>query len=344
MVQIMVMGIYGIYLVANVDDNKIGGIDKGNVFGFNAVNLLSANNNGTKIRGNFFNTNIDGEVLGDGMPIQITGATEQVIGGDDPGQGNTAGFGTHCISITSSEGVFVRGNFIGTDASGRDLGASSGAIRVSESDNIYIGGPSSAYGNTIGFSGSGITLGGTSGTIVRNNFIGTDASGRDLGNGGSGIVIFDGGENTIGGINTYGNTIGFNVYGINIYRSSDNKIRGNYIGTNREGDNIGNQGTGILIELADTQGNKIGYNPAAAIPLDSPKGNTIAYNGGYGVFIEQEAVASDSPNQTPIRGNKIYENAGLGIDLDPAGGTLNDVDDGDEGANNLQNYPDVIQW
>ena len=44
----------------------------------------------------------------------------------------------------------------------------------------------------------------------------------------------------------------------------------------------------------------------------SGAGNVIAYNGGAGVFLEQGYGI-------PIRGNSIHDNAGLGIDLGPAG-------------------------
>jgi len=66
--------------------------------------------------------------------------------------------------------------------------------------------------------------------------------------------------------------------------------------------------------------------------------NTIAFNGGPGI-----AVISGTGNS--LRGNSIFSNFGLGIDLvrasfsTPDGVTPNDVNDPDAGGNNLQNFP-----
>ena len=67
--------------------------------------------------------------------------------------------------------------------------------------------------------------------------------------------------------------------------------------------------------------------------------NTISFNDGDGVLIGRNAFQTAS-----ILGNAIFSNGGLGIDLqggeeNASGVTANDVNDEDEGANRLQNYP-----
>ena len=66
----------------------------------------------------------------------------------------------------------------------------------------------------------------------------------------------------------------------------------------------------------------------------SGAGNKIAFNGGPGLTISTGTGNS-------IRGNSIFSNNGLGIDLGLNGVTANDSDDGDTGPNHLQNFPVV---
>jgi hypothetical protein len=64
--------------------------------------------------------------------------------------------------------------------------------------------------------------------------------------------------------------------------------------------------------------------------------NTISLNGGAGV-----AVLSGSGSKILL--NQINSNGGLGIDLGEAGPQANDADESDTGANDLQNYPVLLQ-
>ncbi|MDW8241475.1 MAG: right-handed parallel beta-helix repeat-containing protein, partial [Acidobacteriota bacterium] len=115
--------------------------------------------------------------------------------------------------------------------------------------------------------------------------------------------------------------------------ASGNHVQGNFIGTDVTGAaDLGNSGNGILIEGAPN--NMIGGTAAGA-------GNLIAFNGQPGVF-----VAGTTTTGNAIRRNSIHSNGGLGIDLEPLGGTPgvtpNDACDGDTGANNLQNFPVLV--
>ena len=61
-------------------------------------------------------------------------------------------------------------------------------------------------------------------------------------------------------------------------------------------------------------------------------GNLVAFNSGSGVTIMSEFGNA-------VRGNSIFLNGALGIDLHGDGVTPNDPGDGDGGANGRQNFP-----
>ena len=85
--------------------------------------------------------------------------------------------------------------------------------------------------------------------------------------------------------------------------------------------------TGISIHSSD---NTIGGTGTS-------EGNAIAWNQQEGVAIADQATTGNS-----VRGNSIFANGGLGIDLGDNGVTVNDVGDGDTGPNLLQNMPALV--
>ncbi|HVK14131.1 MAG TPA: hypothetical protein VM597_35645, partial [Gemmataceae bacterium] len=104
-------------------------------------------------------------------------------------------------------------------------------------------------------------------------------------------------------------------------------IQGNWIGTNSFGaGGLGNRTNGMVLQ-GGAAGNTIGGTAAGA-------GNTIAENGGEGIVLRNDTTTNNA-----IRGNSIYANLGLGIDLGDDGPTLNDVGDGDTGPNGFTNFP-----
>jgi hypothetical protein len=110
---------------------------------------------------------------------------------------------------------------------------------------------------------------------------------------------------------------------IAISGGGSNIVESNVVGVDpASGAPAGNGGDGVSV---DSSGNRVGGEAGASA-------NTIAHNGGAGVRVV-------SGLGSPILGNKIFSNGGLGIDLGPDGPTPNDNGDGDGGPNELQNAP-----
>jgi hypothetical protein len=188
----------------------------------------------------------------------------------------------------------------------------------------------------------GITISGTgtTGTTIQGNLIGVNATATaKIGNLAQGIWVGAGAQTTVvGGAGAgAGNIIGGNAFAgieLNGASTSGNFVYGNFIGTNTTGLlDLGNSIDGILV-VNGANNNSIGGTIPGA-------GNTIAFNGRDGVRIESSAGSGNA-----ILGNRIYSNAGLGINLvggsqNSFGVTANDLGDGDSGANGLQNFPVV---
>ncbi len=130
---------------------------------------------------------------------------------------------------------------------------------------------------------------------------GTTAPARNLisGNGGGGIAI----EGALG---------------------RDNAVLGNLIGTDDSGAASGGANFwGVVIN--DTSNNRIGGT-------NTGEANVIAFSSTAGILIHPGT-------NNPARGNRIFGNGSLGIDLYNSGVTPNDPDDSDDGGNQSQNFP-----
>jgi titin len=158
--------------------------------------------------------------------------------------------------------------------------------------------------------------------VIEGNFIGTDVSGtQKLGNESPGVCSFGQSiNNLIGGTTLASRNLlsGNGRDGVAI-DSSQNTVQGNLIGTDKGGtQNLGNGSSGV--EVAGS-GNLV-------------RDNTIAFNASDGV-----TVFFDTSTGNRILKNSIFDNVGLGIDLNDDGVTKNDAMDVDTGPNDLQNYP-----
>jgi hypothetical protein len=173
-----------------------------------------------------------------------------------------------------------------------------------------------AIGN---YAGAAILANSGDGHVVRGNLIGTDATGMlDRGNAIGVSVASTVSGGAIGGPFPHQrNVIGGNIGGI-VSSGDFGTIWGNYIGIAADGSgNLGNNGNGILAQGAGTR----------------ILNNSIRFNTTRGIGITGTA------SRIVIRGNSVFGNGGLGIDLGLDGVTANDPDDADSGPNQLLNFP-----
>jgi titin len=320
--------------------NLIGGTTTG------AANTISGNaENGVRIAGNFASANkVKGNFIGTdstgilavgngicGVLIEA-GANDNVIGGGIAAARNIIsgnlddGVG---IMGAGTTGNVVRGNFIGTTASGTFARPNSDdGVSISDgaSGNI-VGGTATGSRNIISGNFSGgvqIRGAGTDGNVVQGNRIGTDKTGvLALGNLFGVACGEEASNNLIGGTTPTSRNIisGNGNAGVLISDSAGNKIQGNYIGTDKSGTvDLGNELHGVSITGASTE-NVVGGSTSSA-------GNVISGNGGDGVFIN--GLGTDDNR---IRGNRIglaatstaplgNDSHGIRLDFDPAGNEI----------------------
>jgi Right handed beta helix region len=241
----------------------------------------------------------------------------------------------------------VQGNFIGTNAAGTAAipNGGDGVIIDDTADDNIIGSDTAGGRNLIsGNRQNGVHIGDdqaatTVNNVVRGNYIGTNVSGTAaVPNARHGVRLDESAESTgIGGTTgtpgaAPGNLISGNRDdGVALLGGDENLLHGNAIGTNAAGS--GALPNGLAgVEMVRARLNVIGSTAAGG-------GNRIAFNALDGVL-----VAGTSSFSNSIRGNQIYSNGRLGINLHPDGEPLstitpNDSGDNDIGPNDLQNYP-----
>ena len=245
-------------------------------------------------------------------------------------------FGSSGIRLLS-DGNVVRCNHLGVGADGLSYMSNSNGVYIGSADNTIGGQSGPAQRNVIsGNNNPGIYMDPDGiNNRVRGNFIGTTADGLTaLGNGGG--IYIGGDNNTIGGsdpdaINIIsGNGVSPNFFGIRVNAGQDNIIQGNYVGVAKDGSTpLPNIGHGIEL-FRSAVGNVVGGTAVT-------EANIIAFNGFNGVSVEESQGLI--PAQNAIRGNIIYGNGELGIDLGNDGVDTNDPGDGDGDENDHQNYP-----
>ena len=358
---------YGIQ-IADAFNNIIGSavLAERNVISGNdltGISIWSSLSTGNTVIGNYIGTNAAGTgAIGnsdDGIRIG-GGANANTIGDDrTAGEGNViSGNDDDGIEIVdeSSDSNYIYGNIIGLDASGTSsIGNLDDGVFVGNSpDNIQIGGTGAGRGNVIsGNLGDGIHISGalTTSVDVINNFVGTDITGTvDLGNQENGVLL-DGGANNseIGDGTAAGRNVisGNEAQGVYITSgSSDNRVRGNYIGTDVTGAiDLGNTGNGIAVNGGSD--NTIIGELGAGNVISGNDGNGLFASSVAGLVIQGNYIGTDSSGTNAIgnvtngvnlavsgaqiggttagEGNVISGNTGEGVEIQAAG-TANRVE------------------
>jgi hypothetical protein len=327
-----------------------GAYDQGNVISGNLRDGISLDEEeGAQVMGNIIGLGFDGETVVPNFSngVLVLDSVDIKIGSPDPTDRNIiSGNILDGVRIEDSAIILVGGcclpkttvvgNYIGTDQAGlQPRGNGANGITIEDSPENVIGGTNPDEGNVISDNAvANVAIEGENagGNLVAGNTIGTDVDmlapmGSDFG-----VVIAQAPANVIGGdVPEARNVIVGADTGVGIFGpdAASNAISGNLIGVLPHGGAMGNM-TGVFIQNSGP--NTIGG-------ADSTEGNTIAHNAGPGVAISAIPAVS---SRKSILSNSIYDNGGLGIDLEDDGVTLNDNEDPDTGANQHQNYP-VLQ-
>ncbi len=348
------------YTVIGTDGDGQGDALEGNVISGSILNInLTGTSNlneshHNRISGNRIGTNADGTasvgIQAEGVRVYV--AYDNLIGTDGDGisdelEGNLISgnidFGV-MLQQTGSRNTVVAGNKIGTDITG--MAAIPNGTGSSPRAGIVLGG----YGNRIGTNSDGVSdelegnlisgnanvavyaiyfnnlpKPGAPPAIIAGNWLGVNATGlaplpNNYGIGGTSYAPTIIRDNVISG---------HTIEGISTH-SSNMLIIGNRIGVGADGVTpLGNGQNGLFLSGND---NVIGGTGPG-------EGNIIAHNGTISPFYSGVRLGNTGLGNT-IRGNRIYTNSQLGIDLRwPDGVNLNDPGDADTGGNNLQNFP-----
>lgn len=271
-------------------------------------------------------------------PGQALGATLTVNNANDSGSGSlrqaiqtanastapdtiTFSIGTGAHTITLSSALPAITNSVVIDATtqpgyaDKPLIELSGASVGSGSGLWLAGGSNTVRGLIInGFPSCGLDVEGGGTNVIAGNYIGTDSSGTTARpNHYEGIYVNGTSGNLIGGTNASDRNVisGNGEAGILLYGSSNNVIRGNYIGTTVAGTAaLGNTYDGIA--LFDAPFNVVGGTNANCR-------NVISGNGASGVYLYDMGAASNVVQGnyigTDVTGSLALGNNGEGLTL-----------------------------
>jgi CSLREA domain-containing protein len=294
-------------------------------------------NSGHIIEGNYIGINVAGTAASPNgeAGVQLDGGNG-VIGGTVVAARNVIS-GNHGPAVFLPDpldiGNVVKGNFIGTDATGHVvLGGFGIHISSNGAKNNTVGGTTAQARNIISTGRDpnlaetfGIDIGGSAtGNLVQGNYLGTDVTGTvALGNG-TGVSMNQSPNNTVGGtVSSARNIVSASQFaGVFLYQplAINNLVQGNYIGTDVSGTQpLGNTTNGV--GMGGCNHNTIGGVVAGA-------GNLISANlNGVHLYFAENVANHDNTVQgnligTDVTGAVALGNHLAGVDLQNADANL----------------------
>lgn len=288
------------------------------------------------------------------------------------------GFYSEAIDQEANGSLQIQGCFIGAriDGSAFPSGYGNGgvAIRIG-AGQAHIGGTQPAQRNLVsGSRGGGIFVAQGSAGVIEGNLIGTDATGTlavpsGINSNWPGVLLPGNFPNIRVGctgascaapgspsrnVISGNHNIGIGIWG-NGLDTGGLEIKGNYIGTDWSGTKPlpnghladSNAGCPIYCAGIQLQGSSSIATPAAIIGGPNPgEANLIAFNNGAGIISSPQSAANGAIGASfDSERNLIHHNNGVdnaNIDIGAIGPTPNDAGDGDTGANNMQNWPEIL--
>jgi len=222
------------------------------------------------------------------------------------GASNAIRFLGAAASYNAVKGCYIGTRFDGAAAAGNNTGIQITGGAVADT----IGGAAAGEGNLIaGNTSYGVRISdaGTNGHMILGNTIGTNLAGTAAIPNNYGIVLASAASGVRVGASGAGNLISGNTnYGIYVTGATSCVVEGNLIGTQSDGISPRPNSRGIHLAAGATNftigGTGVG------------EGNVITYNTVAGV-----SLLNATTDGHVIRGNSIFSNGGLGIDLDPGG-------------------------
>ena len=283
-----------------------------NRFSGNGIRLLG--NGGNVICGNYIGTDASGTAAapngGQGVFVHTPG---NVIGGTTAADRNViSGNAKNGVQLytAAASGNAVRGNYVGTDSSGRfALGNGQCGVAIDGAGGNVVGGTTAGARNVISANATdGVLVAGTgaTGNRVWGNYVGTDArGGYAVGNGAYGVEVSQPGNSVGAPFRGARNVISGNTKsGVVLYLASatGNTVQGNFIGTDATGRrDVGNRGRGVDITNGPAD-NLIGGTTALARNVIS--GND---SGGVGVYagaarnrVQGNYIGADAYGEAPL--------------------------------------------